>query len=46
MTEENPEEVEEKPQDGVYVYGCFMDGARYNRDDACIDEQAPAVLFL
>ena len=45
LEEENPEEVEEKPQDGVYVYGCFMDGARYNRDVRCVDEQAPAVLY-
>ena len=45
MEEETPEEIDEKPQDGVYVYGCFMDGARYNRDLRCIDEQYPAVLY-
>lgn len=32
MEFEEPEEVEEKPEDGVFVYGLFMDGARYNRD--------------
>jgi dynein heavy chain, axonemal len=31
-------QVEEKPTDGVYVHGLFMDGARYNRDQKCIDE--------
>ena len=29
---EVPTEVEEKPQDGVLIYGLFMDGARYNRE--------------
>ena len=39
MDYEEPEEVQEKPQDGVYVYGLFMDGARFNREQKCIDEQ-------
>ena len=39
MEYEDAEEVEEKPTDGVYVHGLFMDGARYNRDQKCIDEQ-------
>ena len=39
LTEEKPEEVEEKPEDGVICYGMFMDGARWNRDLQCIDEQ-------
>ena len=39
MEYEEAEEVQEKPQDGVYVYGLFMDGARYNREHKCIDEQ-------
>jgi len=38
MDEEGPEELEEKPENGVVVYGCFMDGARYNRETKCIDE--------
>ena len=37
--------MEEPPEDGVYIYGLFMDGASYNRDLACIDEQEPAVLY-
>ena len=45
LHEEGPSEIEEKPEDGVYIYGLFMDGARFNRDLGCIDEQAPSVLY-
>lgn len=41
MQEETLEEVEEVPEDGVYVHGFYMDGARYNRDDQVIDDQLP-----
>jgi len=37
--------VEEKPQDGVLIYGLFMDGARYNREQKCIDDQHPDELY-
>ena len=41
LAEEEPEEIEELPEDGVYVHGLYMDGARYNRDDQVIDDQNP-----
>jgi len=41
MEAENPEEIEEAPEDGVYVNGLYMDGARFNREDGVIDDQIP-----
>jgi len=42
---EDPEQVEERPQDGVFIYGLYMDGARYNREQRCIDDQNPDELY-
>lgn len=38
MTEETVDEIEELPEDGVYVHGFYMDGARYNREESVIDD--------
>jgi len=34
-----------KPEDGVYIYGLQMEGARFNRDTMLIDESLPKQLF-
>jgi len=42
---EEPSQVEERPQDGVLIYGLFMDGARWNREQKCIEDQFPDILY-
>mmetsp|Transcript_49834 Transcript_49834/g.161193 ORF Transcript_49834/g.161193 Transcript_49834/m.161193 type:complete len:2904 (-) Transcript_49834:280-8991(-) len=34
-----------KPETGCYVWGLFMEGARWDDDDGCIAESFPKVLF-
>jgi len=36
----------EAPIDGIYVYGLFLDGARWNITSNCLDEQLPKTLFV
>jgi len=38
MEEEALDQVEEPPAEGFYIYGMFIDGARWNREDRCIDD--------
>jgi len=45
MKEEALEDFEEPPEEGTYIYGLFLDGARWNREEGCIDDQEPAVLY-
>lgn len=45
MEFEDPTQVEEKAKDGVYIYGVYMDGARWNREQKCIDDQFPDELY-
>lgn len=38
-------ELPEPPDEGVYVKGMFMEGARWNMEEHIVDESIPKVLY-
>jgi dynein heavy chain, axonemal len=45
LSEETAAEVGEAPEDGVFIHGLFFDGARWDREQGCIADQVPTVMF-
>jgi dynein heavy chain len=39
------EAVEDPPEFGCFIYGLYLDGARYNSELHALDEQEPKILF-
>ena len=42
----SPSDVKERPQDGCFVYGLYLEGARWNMDKNCLDYQKPKELVV
>jgi len=40
-----PEDITEKPEDGVLCYGMFMDGARLDWNETLIQDSLPGVMY-
>ena len=40
------EDITEKPADGVYIYGAFLEGARWDAEAHCLAESHPKELFV
>ena len=45
LSDESKYDLENGPEDGVYVHGLFMEGARWDENLEAIEESAPKVLF-
>lgn len=41
-----PADVTEKPEDGVFIYGLYLEGCRWNKTIHMIDESKPKQLFV
>ena len=45
VLEEDPSTIEESPESGVYIYGLFFDGARWDEEGGIITDQYPGILY-
>lgn len=41
----SPQDVKEKPEDGCYVYGMYLEGARWNQNTHLLDDSRPKQLY-
>lgn len=45
VLEDDHDQLDHHPKDGVYIYGLFMDGARWDRVENAIDDQLPGEMY-
>lgn len=38
-------DITERPEEGAYCYGIFLEAARWNNEEQCLDESNPKVLY-
>ena len=43
-TQDDIDLIHEAPADGVYIYGLFIESARWNHTSRCVAEQAPGIM--
>ncbi|CRL07346.1 CLUMA_CG020322, isoform A [Clunio marinus] len=41
----DPDDVEERPESGCYAHGMFLEGARWNLKNKCLEKSLPKVLI-
>jgi len=46
LQKEGATDIITKPDDGVYIYGCFLEGARWDAAEHCLAESRPKELFV
>jgi dynein heavy chain len=37
-------DISQTPDDGCYIYGLFLDGARWDEENRCLNESKPKIL--
>lgn len=46
VDDKKPEDMKDKPEVGVYVYGCYLEGARWNNKSHMLDSSLPKELYV
>jgi len=46
VLEEKQEEIKSPPKDGVYIYGLFLEGARWDYKDKCLTDQLAGAMYV
>lgn len=46
MQIDNEDEIVSGPENGMYIYGLYLDGARWDRIDHYLSEAFPGIIFI
>lgn len=41
-----PEEINEHPEDGVFIHGLYMEGARWDTNEGVIEDSLPSEMHF
>ena len=45
LDDKKVDDIKEKPEDGCYIYGMYMEGARWNSETHHMDDSLPKELY-